>query len=68
MRWIDQAGIGQGQQLATQRIVKQVAKVGCGPAERDAQIRTADIADKQRVAGQDGVRFILTAIEVEDGD
>ena len=65
---IDQALVGQRQQLVVQRVEQTAAQIGRRPAERDAQIRTADVADEQRVAGQHGVRNRVAAIEVEDED
>ena len=39
-----------------QGVVQHPAEIGRRPAERDAQIGTADVADEQRVAGQHAVR------------
>jgi hypothetical protein len=47
--------------------------VGRGPAERDAEIGPADIADKQRVTGEDGVGSVplrsrsKTRMEIDSG-
>ena len=60
--------IGQGQQLVAQRVVQQAAEIAGRPPERHAQIRPADVADKQRVAGQHGLRLGLAAIEVVDDE
>ena len=70
MRRVDEARVGQRQQLGPQRVVQHPAEIGRRPAERHAQIRTPDVADKQRVAGQHRVRLGGAAIEVvdEDGD
>ena len=48
---------GSGSSLVAERVVEQAAEIGGRPAERRAQIGTADVADKQRVAGQHGVRL-----------
>ena len=36
VRGIDEAGVGQRQQLRPQRVVEQPAEIGRGPAQRDA--------------------------------
>jgi hypothetical protein len=66
VRRIDEARVRQRQQLLAQRRVEERAKVGRGPAERRAQVRTADVADEQRVARQHGVRRGAVLREVVD--
>ena len=68
MRRIDDALIGKGQQLIAERVVQETAEVGGRPPERYAQIGTADISDKQRIAGQDRLRCADAAIEIVDGE
>ncbi len=53
-----------------QRIVEMGAEVAGSPSERCAQVRAPDVADEQRIAGQDGVGFgrILLKIEHQDRD
>jgi hypothetical protein len=67
---IDQALVGQGQQFFVQGIEEHAAEVGGGPAERDAQIGAAYIADEQRVAGEHAVGQGVAGAEVinNDGD
>jgi hypothetical protein len=66
MRRKDDAGIRQRQQLRPQRVVEFAAKLVGRPPERRAQIRTAHIADEQRVAGEHRIRFRGAAIQIED--
>ena len=68
VRGVDQAGVGQRHELGPQRVVEHPAKVVGGPAERHPQIRPADVADEQRVAGEDRVRLGGAALEVVDED
>ena len=68
VRRVDEAPIGQRQQLRAQRVVEQAAEIGRRPPERHAQIRTPDIADEQRVAGQHGMRLRLAPIQIVDDD
>ena len=53
-----------------QRIEEHAAEVSGRPAQRYAQIGTADIADKQCVAGEYGMRDGIAGVEVinDDGD
>src|SRR5438105_7156493 len=63
---IDEACVGQRQQLLPQRVVELPAKVCSRPPECDTKVRTADVADEQRIAGQHGVGGGGAAIEIED--
>ncbi len=58
MSRVDQGLVRKSQKLIAQRIVEMAAEILCRPAERGAQIGSADIADEERVSGQDGIRFI----------
>ena len=66
VRRVDGGGVGKRQQLVAQRVVQQAAEVVRRPPERHAQIGTADVADEQRVAGQDGLRLGGAAIGIVD--
>jgi len=44
--------VRQRQQLFMDRVVQHCAELGCGPAERRAEIRSSHVADEQRVARQ----------------
>ena len=68
VRGIDQRGVRQREELAAQRVVEQIAQLRRRPAERGAQIRTADVADEQRVAGEHRVRNVGAHVEVVDED
>ena len=70
VRRINQRLVGKRQQLVVQRVVKMRAEIVGGPAQRGAQVGAADVADEQRVAGEDGVRFgrVLLQIEHQDRD
>ena len=57
MRRVDERLVGKRQEFVVQRVVEVRAEVVGGPPERRAQVGTADVADEQRVAGEDGVRF-----------
>ena len=62
----NEACVGQRQQLLPQRVVELPAKVCSRPPECDTKVRTADVADEQRIAGQHGVGGGGAAIEIED--
>ena len=65
---VDQGLVGKRQEFVVERVVKVCAEVvGC-PPERGAQVGAADIADKQRVAGEDGVRLCRVLLQIEDQD
>ena len=66
MRGIDDGLIGQGQQLAVKRVVQHAPQVVGRPPERHPEVGPPDVADEQRIAGQDGLRLGRTAIEVVD--
>ena len=55
---INQRLVGKREQLVVQRVVKVSAEVVRGPSERSAQVGAANVADEQRIAGEDGVRFV----------
>ena len=44
------------------------AEVVGSPPERRAQVGAADVADEQRIAREDGVRFCRVLLEIEDQD
>ena len=54
MRRIDRRRIRQREQLLVHRVVEHRPQLGRGPSERRAEIGSSDVADKQRVARQDG--------------
>ncbi len=56
VRRIYQRGVRQGQQLPVERVEQHAAEIDSRPAKPCAKIRTSDVANKQRVAGQDGRR------------
>ena len=53
-----------------QRIEEHAAELRGRPAERRAEIRPSDIADKQSVSGQHGVRLRIAGVAIvnDDGD
>ena len=65
---IDQRLVGKRQEFVVERVVEVGAEVVGGPPERSAQVGAADVADEQRVAGEDGVRFRGVLLEIEDQD
>ena len=52
MRRVDERGIWQRQQFVAQRGVEQRAQVRRRPSQGRAQVGSADISDKQRVASE----------------
>ena len=68
MRGIDEARVGQRQQLGVQRIEQQAAEIGGRPAERGAQIGAANIADEQSISGEHGVGLGVADVQVIDHD
>src|SRR5215469_8270147 len=70
MRGIDKSLIRQRQKFVVNRVVEMLAELLCRPSKRGTQVRPADIADKKRVSGENGVRRVdvLRKIEDEDGD
>ena len=65
VRRIDEAVVGQRQELGLQRVVEQAAERRGRPAEGAAQVGPPDVADEQRVAGQHGVRVRVAAVAIE---
>src|SRR5438477_12023080 len=65
---IDQRLVGKRQKLVVQGVVKMCAQIVGGPPERSPQVGTADIADKQSIAGENGVRLYAVFLEIEDQD
>ena len=68
MRGIDEDRIGERQQLVAQRVVQHRAKLARLPPERGSQVGPPDVADKQRVPGQDRMRCRLADIQIVDGE
>ena len=66
MGGIDETSIGQWKQFGLQGIEKQTAEIRGGPTESGAKIGTANIADEESVAGEDGERHGFTLCEIED--
>ena len=62
---IDEGGVGQGEQFR-QRVVQQAAERVGGEAARGVQVRTADVADEECVAGEHGVGHGGRLREIED--
>jgi hypothetical protein len=65
---VNQRLVGKRQQFVVQRVVEVRAEVVGRPPQRRAQVGAADVADKQSVAGEDGVRFCRVLLEIEDQD
>jgi len=65
---VDEAFVGEGEELGVEGIEEHVAELSGGPAEGGAEIGSADIADEEGVAGEDGVRFVGIGVAVEDED
>ena len=65
---VDERFVGMRQQFVVQRFVEVGAQVVSGPAKRGAQVRAADIADEQRVAGQHGIGFGRILFQIENQD
>ena len=63
---VDQSFIRQRQQFRVQGIVKQVSEFNRRVTQRSSQIGPAHITNKQRVASQDSMRFVLVAFQVVD--
>src|SRR5215467_2925016 len=61
--------VRKSEQLLMQRVIKHSRKLFCGHPGTQ-QIRTADVADEHRVAGQDGVRHSgrFLTVKYEDAD
>jgi len=53
VRRVHQGGVWKREQFAMKRVEQHAAEVDRRPAERRAEIRTSDVAHKQRVARQD---------------
>ena len=70
VRGIDEACVGKREKFVVEGIEEHAAELRGGPAERGAEIGAADVADEERVAGEDGVglRGADGEIEDEDGD
>jgi hypothetical protein len=68
VRRVDEARVGQREQLRPQRVVEHAAEVAAGPAGRGEQIRPPDVADEQRVAREHGVRRGVACAAVVDDD
>lgn len=66
MGGIDEAGIGEREQFGLEGVVEEGAEVGGGPAESNAKIRAANIADEKRITGEHGVGFRGGTIEIEN--
>ena len=58
-------GVRQGHQFVVQRVVEVVGQFLTGETDRREQIRTADVADEQSVAGQDTVGLDVTWVLVD---
>ncbi len=61
---VDEAGVRQRHELQPQRVIEHPAKVVRGPAERDPEIRPANVADEQRVAREDRIGLGGAPIEI----
>ncbi len=68
MRRIDQGLVRESQKFVVQRIVKERTEFARCPTERSSQVGTADIADEERITGEDRVRFGVVFLKVEDQD
>jgi hypothetical protein len=68
VRRVDKRRVRQPQQPAVQRVVEHAGQLRSAPAERGAQIRAADVADEQRVAGEHGMWLVAVTIGVVDDD
>ena len=68
MRRVDERVVGKRQDLRLDRVVEQRAELLGAPAERRAQVGAADVADEERVAGQERVRALGVGLEVVDED
>ena len=68
MRRIHETRVRQLEQLGVQRVVERLPRSVGRPSERRAQIGAADIADKQRVAGENRMRNRVAHRTIEDED
>src|SRR5271165_4003476 len=68
MGGVDEGLVGKGQEFVVERVVEARDEVvGC-PPQRAAQVRTADVSDKQRVAREYGAWLCGILLEIEDQD
>ena len=56
MSGVDKGFVRQREQFEVQRIIQHRGQIRCGPPQRCQQVGTPDIANEQRVAGEDGMR------------
>ena len=68
MGGVDERLVGKRQEFVVERVVEARAEVVGGPTQRGAQVRAADVSDKQSVARKDGVWFCGVLLEIEDQD
>ena len=68
MRRIDEGLVGQTHELGMQRVVEHPRQLIGAPTHRGAKIGPPDVADEERVAGQDRVRSLHVAVGVMDED
>ena len=65
---IDEAGVGKRKKFVVERFVEHAAQLRGGPAERGAEVGAADVADEERVAGEDCVGLGGADGEIVDED
>ena len=65
---IDEGVVGEGKELVVDGIVEVATEFVGGPADGGAEVGAADVADKEGVAGEDGVGVDGVFPEIEDED
>jgi hypothetical protein len=68
VRGVDEGLVGEGKELVVNGVVEVAAELLGGPAEGGAEVRAADVADEEGVAGEDGVGLVWGYSEIEDED
>ena len=56
---------GSGSSFVAHRVIQHLSQIVRRPSQRRAQIRTSDVADEQRVTGQNRLRLTRVHVEVE---
>lgn len=65
MSRIDETRVWQREQLVVERVVQHAAEVARRPTEGNSQIGPANVADKQRVTGENRGRYAGVRFEIE---
>jgi len=63
---VDEALVGKAKQFVVERVEEHAAEIGGGPTEGHAEVGAADVADGERVVGENGMRLGVAGVEIED--